>query len=45
MQQNQNNFRNEVLKVSKPRKQTISGSLGVYDAYSWIRKNNWLNIG
>lgn len=38
-------FRSQVLKLSQPRSHKISGSLGVYDAYKWIRKNKWLNIG
>ena len=43
--QDNSDFRNKVLKRNKPRKQIISGSYGVYDAYRWIRKNGWLNIG
>ena len=39
------NFRKEVLKVNKSRKHTVSGSLGVYDAYKYIRKNKWFDIG
>lgn len=39
------NFRKSVLKVDGPRKHKVSGSNGVYDAYKWIRKNKWLNIG
>lgn len=39
------NFRREILKVDKPRKHLISGSLGVYDAYKYIRKNKWFDIG
>jgi len=23
----------------------VLNSLGIYDAYKWIRKNKWLNIG
>lgn len=38
-------FRKNILKVSKPRKHKITKSLGVYDAYKWIRKNKWLDIG
>lgn len=40
-----NDFRKQMLKVSEPRKHKVKGSLGVYDAYKWIRKNKWLNIG
>lgn len=35
----------EMKKVSEPRKHKVNHSLGVYDAYKWIRKNKWLNIG
>lgn len=42
---NQSEFRNKVLKVKEHRKHKITGSYGVYDAYDWIRKNDWLNIG
>lgn len=40
-----NEFRSQVLKLNQPRSHKVSGSLGVYDAYKWIRKNKWLNIG
>ena len=39
------NFRRQVLKVNEPRKHKINNSVGVYDAYKWIRKNKWLDIG
>lgn len=39
------NFLNSIKKVNEPRIHKVNGSLGVYDAYKWIRKNNWLNIG
>lgn len=45
MQQELNDFRKKILKVNKSRKQIINGSLGVFDAYRWISKNKWLNIG
>lgn len=38
-------FRREILKVDKPRKHEVSNSLGVYDAYKYIRKNKWFDIG
>ena len=38
-------FIEEQKKVKEPRVHKITGSLGVYDAYRWIRKNKWLNIG
>jgi hypothetical protein len=28
-----------------PRYYKVNNSLGVYDAYKWIRKNKWFNIG
>ena len=39
------NFRKEVLKVNESRVHERNKSLGVYDAYKWIRKNKWLDIG
>ncbi len=38
-------FRKEVLKVNESRVHEVNKSLGVYDAYKWIRKNKWLDIG
>lgn len=38
-------FRSKILKVKEKRNHKISNSLGVYDAYKYIRKNKWLNIG
>lgn len=38
-------FRKKVLKVHDSRKHKIKNSNGVYDAYKWIRKNKWLDIG
>lgn len=40
-----NEFRKKVLKVNKPRLHKVRSSNGIYDAYKWIRKNKWLNIG
>ena len=40
-----NEFRKKVLKVNEPRVHKIRSSLGVYDAYKYIRKNKWFNIG
>ena len=40
-----NEFRKKALKVSESRNHRIRNSNGVYDAYKWIRKNKWLNIG
>ena len=38
-------FRKEVLKVNESRVHEVNKSLGVYNAYKWIRKNKWLDIG
>lgn len=38
-------FRKQILKVNEPRKHKINNSVGSYDAYKWIRKNKWLDIG
>lgn len=38
-------FRRRILKVDGPRKHKISNSFGVYDAYKFIRKNKWFDIG
>ena len=38
-------FRREVLKVNKSRVHKVKNSLGVYDAYKWLRKNKWLDVG
>lgn len=38
-------FKKRVKRVIAPKKHKIRNSLGVYDAYKWIRKNKWLNIG
>lgn len=35
----------DLKKVTEPREHKVSGSLGVYDAYKFIRKNKWLDIG
>ena len=40
-----NEFRRKVLKLNKSRTHKIRNSLGTYDAYKWIRKNKWLDIG
>lgn len=37
-------FRTSVLKLHGKRNHKVKGSLGVYDAYKYIRKNKWLNI-
>ena len=38
-------FRKQVLKVDGPRVHKVKGSYGVYDAYKYIRKNKWFDIG
>lgn len=38
-------FRREILKLDKPRTHKVRNSLGVYDAYKYLRKNKWVDIG
>lgn len=38
-------FKRRVRKLTEHRKHKVRNSLGVYDAYKWIRKNKWLDIG
>lgn len=38
-------FRRPILKVDGPRKHKVNNSNGVYQAYKYIRKNKWFNIG
>lgn len=38
-------FRKTVLKVNESRKHKVRNSLGVYNAYKYIRKNKWKDIG
>lgn len=38
-------FRNKILKLSESRKHKIRNSMGVYQAYKYIRKNKWFDIG
>ena len=40
-----NEFRKNILKVNGPRMHKVRNSLGTYDAYKWVRKNKWLDIG
>lgn len=37
--------RNKLLKRHSHKKHKVRNSFGVYDAYKYIRKNNWFNIG
>lgn len=38
-------FKRRVRKLNQPRHYKVNNSLGVYDAYKWIRKNKWFDIG
>lgn len=38
-------FLSSVRKLHEPRVHKINHSLGTYDAYKFLRKNKWLNIG
>lgn len=38
-------FRRAVLKIGGPRKHKVNNSNGVYQAYKYIRKNKWFDIG
>ena len=38
-------FRTSVCHLNEHRTHKVSGSLGVYDAYKFLRKRKWLNIG
>ncbi len=38
-------FRKDIQKVGSHRVHKIKNSYGVYDAYKWVRKNKWLDIG
>lgn len=38
-------FKREVQHLNDNRIHKITGSLGNYDAYKYIRKNHWFNIG
>lgn len=38
-------FRKNVLKVDGPRRHKVNNSNGVYDAYKFLRKNKWFDIG
>ena len=40
-----NKFKLQIVKAKGPKNHKIRNSWGVYDAYKWIRKNNWLDIG
>lgn len=38
-------FRSSILKLNSNRKHKVTNSYTTYEAYKWIRKNKWLNIG
>lgn len=44
MEENIKQYKADVKKVREKRKSKITGSLGVYDAYKWLRKNKWLGL-
>lgn len=37
--------REELLRLNGPRVHKVNKSLGVYDAYKWLRKRQWIDIG
>ena len=38
-------FLNSVKKVNEPRTHKVNNSLGVYNAYKFLRKRKWVDIG
>ena len=38
-------FLNSIKKLNEPRKHKVNNSLGVYDAYKFLRKRKWADIG
>lgn len=38
-------FKSSILNLKEHRTHKVTNSLGVYDAYKYIRKNKWFNIG
>lgn len=38
-------FKSKVQHLSSPRKYKVNNSLGVYDAYKFLRKRKWADIG
>lgn len=44
MKESLSDFRSKILKLG-PRKGYIDRCYGVKEAYRWLRKNRWLNIG
>lgn len=37
--------REELLKLKESRKHKVTNSIGVYSAYKWLRKRQWIDIG
>lgn len=35
--------REELLRLNEPRKHKVTGSIGVYSAYKWLRKRQWID--
>lgn len=44
MEDNLSNFLSKVRKLKEIKVHKVKNSLGVYDAFKWIRKNKWLTI-
>lgn len=38
-------FRSKVLKIKESRTHSIRNSIGVYDAYRYLQRNKWFDIG
>ena len=38
-------FKSVIQGLQNTRTHKITNSLGVYDAYKWLRKNKWLDVG
>ena len=38
-------FLNSIKKVNEPRTHKVNNSLGVYNAYKFLRKRKWVDIG
>ena len=45
MSKSYSEFNKNIRKVHDTREHKVTRSLGVYDAYKYIRKNKWFNIG
>ena len=38
-------FKSKVQHLSESRKHKVTNSIGVYSAYKWLRKRQWIDIG